>query len=100
MRNYEMPFSRPFSVRMPSGLERIFLNAYDALDFLENEWPIRSGPCHSAAISACQATLKGYGSCRRAREALFDACLEAGLEPIPTEPPMPRNTMADIRAGI
>ncbi len=100
MRNYEMPFSRPFSVRMPSGLERIFLNAYDALDFLENEWPIRIGPCYSAAVLACQATLKGYGSCRRAREALLDACLEAGLEPIATEPPMPGSSTIDIRAGI
>lgn len=100
MRNYEMPFSRPFSVRMPSGLERIFMNAYDALDFLENEWPNRSGPCYAAAVLACQATLKGYGSCRRAREALIDACLEACLEPIPTEPPVTRSTITDIRAGI
>lgn len=100
MRNYEMPFSRPFSVRMPSGLERIFLNAYDALDFLENEWPARSGPFHAAAVSACQATLKGYGSCRRASEALFDACVEAGLEPMPTDPPAVSHGLGDMRTGL
>lgn len=75
----DMPFAHPFIVRMQCGLERKFLNAYDALDFLENEWPMRAGACYRQALDACRAALSGTGSIVTARSALADACVEAGL---------------------
>lgn len=74
-----MPFAQPFRVEMQGGLERIFLNVYDALDFLENEWPIRSGRAYEQALSACRAALENGSSCLHARIALMEACREAGL---------------------
>ena len=76
----DMPFARPFVVRMQCGLERKFLNTYDALDFLENEWPMRAGPSYGRAIEACRAALSGSGSTPAARACLVEACIEAGLE--------------------
>lgn len=78
----EMPFAHPFVVRMQSGLDRVFLNVYDALDFLENEWPLRSGACYDRALSLCREALAGARSSRSARLALIAACREAGLEPV------------------
>ena len=78
----EMPFARPFVVRMQCGLDRVFLNVYDALDFLENEWPMRSGDCYERALTLCREALAGLRSSRTARAALLAACREAGLEPI------------------
>ncbi|TGR35837.1 DUF982 domain-containing protein, partial [bacterium M00.F.Ca.ET.199.01.1.1] len=39
MNSPEVLFRAPVRVRMQCGLERSFLSVYDALDFLENEWP-------------------------------------------------------------
>ncbi|MBB4064847.1 DUF982 domain-containing protein [Gellertiella hungarica] len=80
----EMPFDQPFRIELQGGLERIFLNAYDALDFLENEWPIRTGLFYERAIAACRDALEGRGTCRAARAALMLACREAGLRPAST----------------
>lgn len=78
----EMPFASPFIVRMQCGLDRIFLNAYDALDFLENEWPIGAGPFYQQAMDACRAALSGNGSILVARSALAAACIEVGFTPL------------------
>lgn len=78
----DMPFPHPFIVRMHCGLERKFLNAYDALDFLENEWPMRAGAFYRQALEACRAALSGTGSILTARSALAEACLEAGFIPL------------------
>jgi hypothetical protein len=86
----EMPFARPFIVRMQCGLERIFLNAYDALDFLENEWPMRAGPFYEQAMDACRAALSGTGSILVARSALAAACIEAGYIPLSESEPFER----------
>lgn len=74
-----MPFAPPFRVELQGGLERIFLNVYDALDFLENEWPIRSGAAYQRALEACRNALEDGETCTAARFALLDACEEAGL---------------------
>ncbi|WP_420829021.1 DUF982 domain-containing protein [Ensifer adhaerens] len=39
----EIPSMVPLSVRLQPGTNRIFASVYDALDFLEHEWPIRRG---------------------------------------------------------
>ncbi len=78
----DMPFAQPFIVRMHCGLERKFLNTYDALDFLENEWPVRAGTCYRLALDCCRAALSGTGSVLAARNALAEACLEAGFMPL------------------
>lgn len=74
-----MPFASPFRVHFPGGLEHLFLNVYDALDFLENEWPIRGGRDYERARLTCQAALDGRESSVSARNAVLDACREAGL---------------------
>ena len=83
MTPYEMPFDKPIAVTLQGGLEHIFQNVYDTLDFLENEWPLRTGPCYQAAIAACRDALGGSRSARFTRTALLAACQEAGLVPGP-----------------
>jgi len=75
-------------------LERTFTGAYDALDFLENEWPLRHGERHQRAVKTCRGALNGTTPRIVAREAFVAACLEAGMPAVlvplkrkPTEHP-------------
>lgn len=36
----EVPWRVPLSVTLQNGMNRQFCGVYDALDFLENEWPM------------------------------------------------------------
>jgi hypothetical protein len=75
----EMPFRTPVVVWLPSGLEHSFHSVYDALDFLENEWPVRHGQRYERAVSECRDALNRKRPTEVAREAFIAACLEAGL---------------------
>ena len=46
----DVRWTRPVKVRLQCGLEHTFTSIYDALDFLENEWPIRHGQHHEQAV--------------------------------------------------
>ncbi len=90
-----MPFAQPLRVKLQGGLERIFLTVYDALDFLENEWPLRSGAAYERAIAVCRHALEGRANGRAARVALISACREAGVTPLG----MPRGLYSGGRAA-
>ncbi|HEV7305095.1 DUF982 domain-containing protein [Ensifer sp.] len=79
MRLPELPWTVPLSVRLQSGADRIFASVYDALDFLEHEWPIRHGQGYERAIETCRAALNYSLPPAVAREAFIGACLEAGM---------------------
>jgi hypothetical protein len=75
----DIPWHRPVSVRLQNGTSRMFRGAYDALDFLENEWPIRRGDHYESAKSLCRAAMSRTISSEVAREAFIASCLEAAL---------------------
>ncbi|CAN7501629.1 DUF982 domain-containing protein [Neorhizobium tomejilense] len=75
----EMPFRAPVNIRLPNGLDHTFHNVYDALDFLENEWPLKRGERYDRAVQRCRAALKRIAPVEIAREAFIAACLEAGM---------------------
>ena len=79
MRLPEILWAVPLSVRLQSGTNRIFASVYDALDFLEHEWPIRHGQAYERAVAACRAALNSSVPSAVAREAFIGACLEAGM---------------------
>jgi hypothetical protein len=60
-------------------LERTFTGAYEALDFLENEWPLRRGERHRLAIETCLGSLRGAVPASIGRDAFVAACIEAGM---------------------
>nr|WP_316654097.1 DUF982 domain-containing protein [uncultured Gellertiella sp.] len=66
-------------------MEHTFINAYDALDFLENEWPLRTGTSYAHAVAVLGDVLAGRRASRAARSALISACHEAGLTPVIVE---------------
>ncbi|MCV3738219.1 DUF982 domain-containing protein [Rhizobium sp. TRM96647] len=69
----------PVRVHLQSGLTRTFSCIYDALDFLENEWPTRDGVLYERAIRQCREALGRSLPAPVAREAFAFACLEAGM---------------------
>ncbi|CDZ54695.1 DUF982 domain-containing protein [Neorhizobium galegae] len=75
----EIPFRAPVHIRLPNGLDHTFHNVYDALDFLENEWPLKHGERYDRAVHRCRAALKRIAPVEIAREAFIAACLEAGM---------------------
>ncbi|APO79352.1 hypothetical protein AM571_PC01621 (plasmid) [Rhizobium etli 8C-3] len=75
----DVPWTRPVRIRLQCGLERTFTGAYDALDFLENEWPLRHGERHERAVKTCRGALNGTIAAVIAREAFLAACHEAGM---------------------
>ena len=79
MYTLEMPWSVPVSIRLQSGVERSFSSVYDALDFLQNEWPTRHGYRYERAIQQCGEALRRTLPSAVAREAFIAACLEAGM---------------------
>ncbi|TDX79707.1 uncharacterized protein DUF982 [Neorhizobium sp. R1-B] len=88
----DVRWTRPVKVRLQCGLEHTFTSIYDALDFLENEWPIRHGQHHEQAVKRCRRVLSGIIPAEIAREAFVAACLEAGLSTL-TSPLKPRHSV-------
>lgn len=91
----DVSWTRPVTVRLQCGLERTFVGAYDALDFLENEWPLRRGERYERALKTCRGAVNGRMPLVVAREAFVAACLEAGLAAViaprkPLQPPQAR----------
>ncbi len=86
----DVRWTRPVKVRLQCGLEHTFTSIYDALDFLENEWPIRHGQHHQQAVKRCRRALNGIIPAEIAREAFVVACLEAGWSML-TSPLKPRD---------
>jgi hypothetical protein len=79
MTTIDIPWHQPITVKLQNGVERRFTGAYDALDFLENEWPVRRGWHYDNAIRLCRAALARSMSTEVAKEAFVSACLEAAL---------------------
>lgn len=69
----------PVRVHLQCGLTREFSCIYDALDFLENEWPTRDGALYARAVRLCREALGRTVPAPIAREAFTFACLEAGM---------------------
>ncbi|MDK4743566.1 DUF982 domain-containing protein [Rhizobium sp. CNPSo 3464] len=80
----DVPWDRPVTIRLQCGLDRTFAGVYDALDFLENEWPLRHGERHERAVKTCRGALNGAVPAVIAREAFMAACLEAGMATVMT----------------
>lgn len=79
MKIIDIPWNQSITVTLQNGTERRFCGAFDALDFLENEWPIRRGKHYQNAINLCRAALNRSVSPEVAREAFIAACYEAAL---------------------
>jgi len=90
MKIIDIPWHQPITVKLQNGAERRFAGAYDALDFLENEWPLRHGSHYDSARSLCRAALDRVISSEAAREAFISSCLEAGLVCTVQPLPIPR----------
>jgi hypothetical protein len=86
MNSQDVLFRSPVRVRLQCGLERTFLSVYDALDYLENEWPLRRGERYKKAVDKCRAALSWFAPVEVAREAFISACLEAGMPLVMTAP--------------
>jgi len=75
----DVPWRVPVAIHLQCGLERTFHTAFDALDFLENEWPLRHGERYDRAIDKCRGAISRAVPAEVAREAFIAACLEAGM---------------------
>jgi hypothetical protein len=82
----DLPWPVPLVVRLQCGVERTFSSVYEALDFLENEWPLRRGERYERAVRLCRGALNKQTPSAVAREAFVCACLEAGM-PVVARPP-------------
>ena len=72
----------PVTVKLPSGIPRIFNNVADALDFLEFEWPNRNGKKYQRAVEACGRAIQHQTPPAVAKTEFLLACIEAGMPPI------------------
>ncbi len=91
----------PLKVTLRSGLERTFVSVYEALDFLENEWPLKHGKRHDRAVSCCKGALNRMTPATVAREAFIAACLEAGMAAVVAAPlPYGRTNQGGTSAAV
>ncbi|WP_275789323.1 DUF982 domain-containing protein [Pararhizobium gei] len=94
----DIPWTHPLKVRLQNGLERTFCSVHEALDFLENEWPLKRGERYDRAVTACRRALNRMTPAAVAREAFIAACLEAGM-PAVVAAPLPYARTASGPAG-
>ncbi|WP_159949867.1 DUF982 domain-containing protein [Rhizobium sp. 18065] len=69
----------PVELDLHCGLTRRFCNVYDALDFLEAEWPTRRGIAYQRAVLLCRNALRSPRASELARAAFIAAADEAGM---------------------
>lgn len=74
----EVSWRIPLWVTLQNGMRRQFCGPYDALDFLEHEWPSH-GAQQARAIAACRAALHHSEYANSARNSFMAACIEASL---------------------
>lgn len=79
MTEADFTWNIPVELELPCGLTRRFVNAYDALDFLDAEWPTRRGPAYERALRLCRNALHGTRAAEPARSAFIAAADEAGM---------------------
>ncbi|SSC71684.1 unnamed protein product [Ciceribacter sp. T2.26MG-112.2] len=69
----------PVELTLQSGLERTFREPYDALYFLEEEWPTRSGVAYERAKRWCRLAIETDEAADVARKAFIAAARQAGM---------------------
>ncbi|WP_331375079.1 DUF982 domain-containing protein [Sinorhizobium chiapasense] len=79
MLNPELVWMTPVAVRMKDGTPQVFASVNDALDFLEEDWPINRGKKYNRAVQTCRRALNRMTPVAIAREAFIDACRDAGM---------------------
>lgn len=79
MNSRDAYWRHPVEIVMHSGLQRMFRHPYDALDFLQAEWPTRKGKAYRRALLWCAEALKMQDVAGLARRAFITAAREAGL---------------------
>jgi hypothetical protein len=84
MKLVELHWSTPVRVRLQDGLERTFSSVNDAVDFLENEWPMRNGSHYEQALTLCRSAEQRRASPEIARDAFIGACIAASIAIRPT----------------
>jgi hypothetical protein len=77
----ETAWRMPVTVRLQSGLEHNFHSVEDTIDFLENEWPTKSGKHFERALDMCRQAAARVATTEAAREAFISACYEAKMRP-------------------
>ncbi len=75
----DIQWSVPLNARLQSGMTRMFSSVYEALDFLENEWPLKTGNRYKNAVASCRGALNRTTPVAVARDAFVAACYEAGV---------------------
>jgi hypothetical protein len=75
----DVQWSVPLNARLQSGMTRMFSSVYEALDFLENEWPVKTGNRYKNAIATCRGALNRTTPVAVARDAFVAACYEAAV---------------------
>lgn len=94
----DIHWTMPLKVSLQSGVTRTFSGVYEALDFLENEWPSKNGNRYKSAVSSCRGALNRTAPVAVARDAFVAACHEAGVGVTTTMPPY--RTAGDHRTGL
>lgn len=95
----EIPWTIPLTVRLSNGLTRTFASVYEAVDFLEHEWPLRKGERYERALRTCRRAFNRMTPAAVAREAFIAACLEAGM-PLVMATPARQPQGAEAKAAL
>ena len=79
-------WQEPVEIRLQSGLTRTFREAFDALYFLEEEWPTRHGVAYERARRWCRLAIETDEAANVARKTFVAAARQAGMLCEPTPP--------------
>jgi hypothetical protein len=73
------PFRTPVFLKLDSYANYCASSPWEALDYLEQHWPVARGEKHRRAVSVCQSAIDGWVEPEVARDAVIAAAREAHL---------------------
>jgi hypothetical protein len=73
----DVKWEAPVIISLENGAPRTFNGVYEAFDFLQHEWPSRSGKVYEQALRLCRASLLGSVAGEIARIAFIEASRDA-----------------------
>ncbi|MCJ8520056.1 hypothetical protein ABID21_003054 [Pseudorhizobium tarimense] len=79
IRSSEVRWTSPVRVRIGYGFPETIWGPREALSYLQFRWPAVDGDNCRAAKALCADVMEGQGCLEAAREAFFNACIEAKM---------------------
>ncbi|QND51432.1 DUF982 domain-containing protein [Phyllobacterium sp. 628] len=76
---HDKRFPIPVMIRLGAAGQRAISSVWEAIECLQNNWPLKTGANYRRALQACLDALDGWKPAHKARHAFISAARDAGV---------------------